>query len=146
MVAMDGHASDQQIELFCHTGVTDKLELMLIMLHLSQCDGCLKKVVQFRAAQGAIATDQNAASKAIISEMNSTMVRGSCSTVACFERHEQLLWEYARRVSEFQAMQKAELELLRNGDDFSFDDWIAEAGNRMAQAKMGLRAYRQEYG
>jgi hypothetical protein len=120
----DGHASDDQLTLFCRDGIADKLELMLIMLHVSECDRCLGKVVELRAA----------------------MSRGACQTVACFQRHQQLLAQFAQVASEYQAMQKVELDGVLNGEDFPFDDWIEEAAARMSQAKQGLREYRQEHG
>ena len=142
----DGHASDDELALFCRDGITDKLELMLIMMHVSECDRCLGKVVQLRAAHAAIMTDDDTARAAVLADITSALSRGACPTVACFERHQQVLTQFAQVVSEYQGMLTAQLEAVVEGEDFPFDDWIEKAAARMIHAKHELRAYRQEYG
>jgi hypothetical protein len=69
-----------------------------------------------------------------------------CSSVACLEKHGQLLADFEQLLAEYHRMQNAQLAAVLDGEDFPFEDWITKAAVRMIQAKYALRAYRQDYG
>ena len=66
-------------------------------------------------------------------------------TDACFERHEQLLHDFAQVVSEYQRMHAAQLQAVLKGQDFPFEEWIAEAAARRVQLKQALLQHRQQH-
>lgn len=70
---------------------------------------------------------------------------GPCRTVACFEKHQQLLVEFSQVVSEYHLMQTAQLQAVLDGEDFPFEDWIAQAAARREQAKHAVVSYRQQH-
>ena len=78
--------------------------------------------------------------------MNTPPNAGPCLSVACVEKHEQLIQEFETLLAEYHRMQNAQLAAVLDGEDFPFEDWIARAAVRMMQAKYALRAYRQEHG
>jgi hypothetical protein len=42
-------------------------------------------------------------------------------------------------------MQTAQLQAILNGEDFPFEDWIAQAAARREQAKQAVVSYRQQH-
>jgi len=42
-------------------------------------------------------------------------------------------------------MQTAQLQAILNGEDFPFEDWIAQAAARREQAKHAVVSYRQQH-
>ena len=69
-----------------------------------------------------------------------------CPSLACYERHNKLLLEFQQVVAEYHCMQRTQLEAVLRGEDFPFEEWVAEAAGRMAQAKFSLRAHREAHG
>ena len=78
--------------------------------------------------------------------MTTTPALGPCQSPACFDEHDRLMQEFGQSLAEYHRMQNAQLDAVVGGEDFPFEDWIAQAGLRMLQAKYALRAYRQDHG
>jgi hypothetical protein len=74
-----------------------------------------------------------------------TALPGSCQSVPCIQRHDELLREFAQVLDEYHRMQKVQLAAILNGEDFPFEEWIAKAATRMMQAKNALLEDRQEH-
>jgi hypothetical protein len=75
-----------------------------------------------------------------------TAAPGLCPTVACSERHQRLLEEFAHLLDEYHRMQRTQLAAVLEGEDFLFEEWIAKAAVRMVQAKHAVIAYREQHG
>ena len=67
------------------------------------------------------------------------------SPILCIQR-ERLLREYAKAVSEYHRMHSAELAAVLKGEDFPYEEQIAEASLRREQAKYAILAHRSEHG
>jgi len=65
--------------------------------------------------------------------------------VICIER-ERLMLAFAQAVSELNRMQSAQTAAILRGDDFQFEEQIAEATLRRDNAKYAILKHREEHG
>ena len=63
----------------------------------------------------------------------------------CIEK-ERLLKEYAAAVSEFNRMQSAQLAAVLQGEEFRFEEQIAQAAERRENAKYAIIAHQERHG
>ena len=67
------------------------------------------------------------------------------SILLCFEK-QKLIKEFEHAVSELHRMQTAQVAAVRNGEDFPFQEQIAEATERKDRARYAIIAHQQVHG
>jgi hypothetical protein len=67
------------------------------------------------------------------------------STLLCFEK-QRLIRNFEHAVSEYNRMNSAQVLAVRNGEDFPFQDEIAQAAAAKDNAKYAILAHQQEHG
>jgi hypothetical protein len=67
------------------------------------------------------------------------------SPIFCIEK-EKLIREFAKAVSDHHRMQSAQMASVINGEDFLFEDEIADAASRRENAKYAILEHRRKHG
>ena len=64
---------------------------------------------------------------------------------ACIEK-ERLMRDFSQAVAELNRMQSAQLAAVLNGEDFPFENELADAQRRKENTKYAILAHRQAHG